>query len=47
MVILGLCENATDSFYMLRASALGGLWACVAYRFVAEPLLLLDVSTSQ
>uniref|UniRef100_A0A0E9V3Z9 Uncharacterized protein n=1 Tax=Anguilla anguilla TaxID=7936 RepID=A0A0E9V3Z9_ANGAN len=34
---------------MLCASALGShiVWACVAYRFVAELLLLLDVSTSQ
>ena len=33
----------------LRTSALGGLvlWACMAYHFAAEPLLLLDVSTSQ
>jgi hypothetical protein len=37
----------TEAFYMLRASALGGpiLWACLAYHFAAEALLLLDVST--
>ena len=30
-------------------ATLGGpvLWACVAYHFMAEPLLLLDVSTTQ
>jgi hypothetical protein len=41
--------RVTNYFYTLRASALGGhvLWACVAYHFVTEPLLLLDVSTSQ
>ena len=42
-------ENIYIFFYMLRASALGGtvLWACVAYHFAAEPLLLLEVSISQ
>jgi hypothetical protein len=36
-------------FCALHASALccSILWACVAYHFTAEPLLLLDVSTSQ
>ena len=36
-------------FYELRSSALSGpnLWACVAYHFAAESLLLLDVSTWQ
>ena len=40
---------ATEDRRFLRASAHGGpvLWACVAYHFVDEPLLLLDVSTSQ
>ena len=40
---------ATEDIPFLRASALSGpiLWACVAYQFVAESLLLLDVSTSQ
>jgi hypothetical protein len=38
-----------DDFSDLCISALGGPvpWACVAYHFAAEPLLLLDVSTSQ
>jgi hypothetical protein len=39
----------TDDFYALRPSALANpvLTACVAYRFAAELLLLLDVPTSQ
>jgi hypothetical protein len=45
--VLGLRRN--DFFYTLLASVLGSpiLWACVAYHFVDELLLLLDVSTSQ
>ena len=50
--VWNLVENVaqrTDYFYILHASALSGLVlsACVAYHLVAEPLLLLDVSTSQ
>jgi hypothetical protein len=38
-----------DILFFLHTSALGSpvLWACVAYHFVAELLLLLDVFTSQ
>jgi hypothetical protein len=43
------CNWGQIIFYSLCASTLGGpvLWACVAYHFTAEPLLLLDVSNSQ
>jgi hypothetical protein len=38
---------ATEERPFLRTAALGGpvLWACVAYQFTSEPLLLLDIST--
>ena len=44
-----LLQPRTDYFYALHASEFGGpvLCACVDYHFTAEPLLLLDISTSQ
>ena len=40
---------ATEDRWFWCTTAPGSpvLWACVAYHFAAEPLLLLDISTSQ
>jgi hypothetical protein len=45
----GSFELSSECCNWGQTSALGGpvLWACVTYHFVAELLLLLDVSTSQ